>query len=165
MHRHQKRTCNFFVQFRFNIIQSVFFFLVSGPVEADPEYLLIVEANDISAEIDNEISKCKSESEHFNCSVKYEESAELLAINFVFVLIFNIYSFMSTDIIHKYVRDVYSKRFPELESLVPGALEYIGTVRELGNDLEGAKNNEVLSQILTPATIMVVSVTVSTTQG
>ena len=30
---------------------------VSGPVEADPEYQLIIEANNITVEIDNEISK------------------------------------------------------------------------------------------------------------
>lgn len=30
---------------------------IAGPVEADPEYKLIVEANNIAAEIDNEISK------------------------------------------------------------------------------------------------------------
>jgi U4/U6 small nuclear ribonucleoprotein PRP31 len=30
---------------------------VAGPVEADPEYQLIVEANNLTVEIDNEISK------------------------------------------------------------------------------------------------------------
>ncbi len=34
-----------------------------------------------------------------------------------------------TDVIHKYVRDLYSKRFPELESLVHTPLEYIRTVQ------------------------------------
>uniref|UniRef100_T1ISX8 U4/U6 small nuclear ribonucleoprotein Prp31 n=1 Tax=Strigamia maritima TaxID=126957 RepID=T1ISX8_STRMM len=97
---------------------------VLGPVEADPEYQLIVEANNLAVEIDNEI-----------------------------------------NIIHKYIKDKYSKRFPELESLVPGALEYVSTVKELGNDLDKAKHNEILQQFLTPATIMVVSVTASTTQG
>lgn len=97
---------------------------VVGPVEADPEYQLIVEANNLAVEIDNEI-----------------------------------------NIIHKFVKDKYSKRFPELESLVPGALEYVSTVKELNNDLDKAKNNEILQQFLTPATIMVVSVTASTTQG
>lgn len=67
--------------------------------------------------------------------------------------------------IHRFTRDKYSKRFPELESLVVGPLEYVRTVKELGNDLEKAKNNEVLQQFLTQATIMVVSVTASTTQG
>ncbi|GAB6028521.1 U4/U6 small nuclear ribonucleoprotein Prp31 [Chamberlinius hualienensis] len=97
---------------------------VFGPMESDPEYQLIVDANNLAAEVDNEI-----------------------------------------NIIHKFVRDKYSKRFPELESLVPSALEYVAVVKELGNDLDRAKSNERLQQIITPATIMVVSVTASTTQG
>ncbi|XP_060529073.1 U4/U6 small nuclear ribonucleoprotein Prp31 [Cylas formicarius] len=97
---------------------------IVGPVEADPEYQLIVEANDMAQDIDNEILT-----------------------------------------VHKFVRDKYQKRFPELESLVVSPLEYVRTVKELGNDLDQAKNNEVLQQFLTQATIMVVSVTASTTQG
>nr|XP_039265935.1 U4/U6 small nuclear ribonucleoprotein Prp31-like [Styela clava] len=96
----------------------------AGPVESNPEYQLIVESNNLTVEIDNEI-----------------------------------------NIIHKFCRDNYMKRFPELESLVPTPLEYIRTVKELGNDLERCKNNEVLQQVLSNATIMVVSVTASTTQG
>ncbi len=97
---------------------------IIGPVEEDPEYKLIVEANNLTVEIDNEI-----------------------------------------NVIHKYIRDKYLKRFPELESLVPDALDYIKTVRELGNNVSRAKNNEVLQKFLTTATIMVVSVSASTTQG
>ncbi|KAK0075836.1 hypothetical protein PV325_006248 [Microctonus aethiopoides] len=97
---------------------------IIGPVESDPEYQLIVEANNIAADIDDEITT-----------------------------------------IHRFTRDKYSKRFPELESLVVGPLEYVMTVKELGNDLDKAKNNEILQQFLTQATIMVVSVTASTTQG
>ena len=37
--------------------------------------------------------------------------------------------FPISDIIHKFARDHYSKRFPELESLVPTPLEYMQTVR------------------------------------
>ena len=88
----------------------------------DSEYQLIVEANNLTVEVDNELS-----------------------------------------IIHKYLRDLYSKRFPELESLVPNALDYIRTVELLGNDLEVTKVD--LTDILAPATKMVVSVTASTTQG
>ncbi|MBW03213.1 U4/U6 small nuclear ribonucleoprotein Prp31, partial [Eschrichtius robustus] len=95
-----------------------------GPVEAAPEYRVIVDANNLTVEIENEL-----------------------------------------NIIHKFIRDKYSKRFPELESLVPNALDYIRTVKELGNSLDKCKNNENLQQILTNATIMVVSVTASTTQG
>lgn len=98
---------------------------VVGPVEAAPEYRLIVEANSITVEIDNEI-----------------------------------------NVIHKYTKDNYVTRFPELDSLVPAPLEYMRTVKELGNDiLEKSKNNEALQRFVIPATIMVVSVTASTTQG
>ena len=97
---------------------------IQGPVEADPEYQLIVEANNLAVEIDNDISA-----------------------------------------IHKYIRDLYAKRYSELESLVVNHLEYITTVKELGNDISRAKNSEVLKQTLTQATIMVLSVTASTTQG
>lgn len=93
-----------------------------GPVETDPEYQLIVEANNLTVEIDDEIST-----------------------------------------VHKYTRDMYAKRFPELESLVPSALDYIKTVQLLDNDLEVGKVD--LTEILPSATKMVVSVTASTTQG
>lgn len=97
---------------------------IVGPVESDPEYKLIVEANTLAVEIDNEIST-----------------------------------------IHKFTRDKYNKRFPELESLVVNPLDYVKTVTELGNDVDKVKNNDVLPTFLTQATIMVVSVTASTTQG
>lgn len=95
-----------------------------GPIETDPEYMLIVEANNLAAEIDQE-----------------QQS------------------------IHKFAKDIYNKRFPELETLVVMPLEYLNTAKELGNHLENVKNNENLLQYLTQATIMVVSVTASTTQG
>uniref|UniRef100_A0A1A9WE15 U4/U6 small nuclear ribonucleoprotein Prp31 n=1 Tax=Glossina brevipalpis TaxID=37001 RepID=A0A1A9WE15_9MUSC len=95
-----------------------------GSVESDPEYCLIVEANAIAVDIDNEIS-----------------------------------------IIHKFTKEKYQKRFPELDSLIVGEMEYLLAVKELGNDLNQVKNNEKLQAILTQATIMIVSVTASTTQG
>ena len=33
------------------------------------------------------------------------------------------------DVVHKFVRDAYYKRFPELESLVHLPLEYVKTVK------------------------------------
>lgn len=95
-----------------------------GNLESDPEYKLIVEANNLVVEIDNEIS-----------------------------------------LIHKFTKDKYQKRFPELDSLVMNETDYIRAVLELGNDLDQAKYNETLQQILTQATIMIVTVTASTTQG
>lgn len=97
---------------------------IQGPLEHDPEYLLIVDANNLLVEIDNEI-----------------------------------------DIIHNYVKTIYHKRFPELEQLVQLPLDYLKTVKELGNQVDQAKMNENLSKFLTQATIMIVSVSASTTQG
>lgn len=37
--------------------KQFYFLLVCGPVEADPEYRLIVAANNLTVEIDNELSK------------------------------------------------------------------------------------------------------------
>lgn len=42
---------------------------------------------------------------------------------------FFFFFFFLLDIIHKFVRDKYSKRFPELESLVPNTLDYIRAVK------------------------------------
>ena len=98
---------------------------MQGPVEADPEYLLIVEANNLAAQIDDEIGN-----------------------------------------IHKFAKDKYSKRFPELETLVVQPLNYLMTARELGNTgLVNVQANKNLESFLNQATIMVVSVTASTTQG
>ena len=37
-----------------------------------------------------------------------------------------------TDVIHKFTRDNYAKRFPELESLIHTPMEYIKTVKVRG---------------------------------
>ncbi|EDQ92511.1 uncharacterized protein MONBRDRAFT_35569 [Monosiga brevicollis MX1] len=95
---------------------------IVGPVEEDEEYKLIVEANNITAEIDNEIG-----------------------------------------VIHKFARDHYAPRFPELEQLVQGSLDYARTVKLLGNELDAGQ--PAIHETLPPATVMVVSVTASTTQG
>lgn len=95
----------------------VCFLLVSGPVESDPEYRLIVVANNLTVEIDNELSKLP-------CHIRTS--------NFEGVLCCNRFSWLhclSSDIIHKFTRDKYSKRFPELESLVPDSLDYIRAVK------------------------------------
>ncbi|CAF1259743.1 unnamed protein product [Adineta ricciae] len=97
---------------------------IEGPVEYDPEYLLIVDANHLLVKIDDEI-----------------------------------------DIIHNFVKGIYKKRFPELEQLVQLPLDYLKTVQVLANNVDRAKNNEHLQKFLTQATIMIVSVSASTTQG
>ena len=69
------------------------------------------------------------------------------------------------DLIHKFVKEKYSERFPELDSLIPAPLDYLMTVQHLGNDPSKAKQSSRLAEFLTPATVMVVTVTASTTAG
>ncbi len=90
-------------------------------LEDDPEYQLIVQANEIAAEITNEIL-----------------------------------------LVHKYIVHIYSKKFPDLETLVPTPLEYIQTVQKIGNENDLTLVD--LSGILPPAQIMIV-VTASTAGG
>ncbi|CDZ96377.1 u4 u6 small nuclear ribonucleoprotein prp31 [Phaffia rhodozyma] len=95
---------------------------LTGPVEENPEYSLIVAANNVSVDIENELM-----------------------------------------IVHKFIRDHYSPRFPELEQLVADPWPYMHAVLVLGNvdDLTRVP----LHGVLTPAVIMTVSMTASATRG
>ncbi|KAK5116008.1 hypothetical protein LTR62_000464 [Meristemomyces frigidus] len=78
-------------------------------------------------------------------------------------------------LVHKFVRDHYSVRFPELETLIQNPLEYAKTVAIIGNGpfdniraISESKDNLVgqpLRQILDGPTLMVVSVEATTTRG
>ena len=76
---------------------------------------------------------------------------------------------LSTDIdneimlIHKFVRDLYATKFPELENLIGNPVDYAKVVKEIGNEMDLTMVN--LDEVLPSATIMVVSVTGSTTPG
>uniref|UniRef100_A0A7E4VU13 U4/U6 small nuclear ribonucleoprotein Prp31 n=1 Tax=Panagrellus redivivus TaxID=6233 RepID=A0A7E4VU13_PANRE len=70
------------------------------------------------------------------------------------------------SVIHKFIRDKYEKRFPELENLVPMPLEYARTVAILGNDiLEKSKDGDLFKDFLAPSTIMVVNLSSVNTKG
>ncbi|PPQ77307.1 hypothetical protein CVT25_010888 [Psilocybe cyanescens] len=92
------------------------------PAHLNPEYNVIVQANNLSVDVDNEIL-----------------------------------------VVHKFIRDHYAPRFPELEQLVTDPGMYIRSVRALANSEELAKVN--LSGVLPPAIIMSVVVTSTTTSG
>ncbi|KAG9300378.1 hypothetical protein G9A89_010002 [Geosiphon pyriformis] len=95
---------------------------IMGPVEEDPEYRLIVQANNLTVDIDSEIL-----------------------------------------VVHKFIRDHYAKKFPELESLVPNPLDYTRAVKAIGNETDLTRVD--LRSILPSATVMVVTVTGSATLG
>lgn len=65
---------------------------MSLPTHANPEYQLIVQANNLSVDVDNEIL-----------------------------------------VVHKFIRDHYAAKFPELEQLVQDPQMYIRAVRALAN--------------------------------
>ncbi|KAF2761684.1 Nop domain-containing protein [Pseudovirgaria hyperparasitica] len=77
--------------------------------------------------------------------------------------------------VHKYIRDHYSVRFPELETLVTNAIDYCKTVAIIGNGpmseikaIAASSDNPVgqpLTNVLTGPSLMVVSIEAATTQG
>ena len=67
------------------------------------------------------------------------------------------------EAIAKIIKDEYSRRFPELDSLIPNPLDYARVVLKLGNEIEMSEVD--LTGILPSATIMVVTVTATTTIG
>ncbi|KIM68695.1 hypothetical protein SCLCIDRAFT_13475 [Scleroderma citrinum Foug A] len=87
---------------------------ISLPVHLNPEYNLIVQANNLSVDVDNEIL-----------------------------------------VVHKFIRDHYAPKFPELEQLIPDPTQYI---RADPKKLD-------LSGVLPPAVIMSVLITATTSSG
>ncbi|KAI6178310.1 Pre-mRNA-processing factor 31 [Aphelenchoides besseyi] len=70
------------------------------------------------------------------------------------------------NVIYKFIKDKYAKRFPELETFVQMPMDFVRTVKLLGNDIDTkGQNKELLGLVLPPAACIVVSVTASTTQG
>lgn len=65
--------------------------------------------------------------------------------------------------VYKYVVDIYSKKFPELESLVPGRLDYVRAVQQIGNEMDMTVVD--LAEILPNSLVISVSMTGSTTSG
>lgn len=66
-------------------------------------------------------------------------------------------------VVHRYIKDKYKKKFPELESLVLHPIDYARVVKAIGNEMDMMR--VALDGVLPSATIMVVSVTGSTTSG
>lgn len=95
---------------------------MAQPTHSNPEYQLIVQANNLSVDIDNEIL-----------------------------------------LVHKFIRDHYAHKFPELEQLVTDASMYIRAVRILADFEDPTKLN--LNAVLPPAIVMSILVTATTSLG
>lgn len=66
------------------------------------------------------------------------------------------------SLISKYIKEIYSRRFPELESQVLTPYEYALTVKSLGNDLDVMKKD---LSFLPNHNIMAINIISSTTSG
>lgn len=62
-----------------------------------------------------------------------------------------------------FVCELYNKKFPELETLIPNRIDYIKTVKKIGNEMDMTLVD--LDSVLSSALVMIVSVTGSTTSG
>lgn len=94
----------------------------SGPLEENPEYHLVVTANNMSVEVDNEIL-----------------------------------------LVHKFIRDHYAPRFPELEQLIADPWTYIAAVKAIGNAVDLTKC--AFPNTLPAATILSITLTATATRG
>ncbi|KAK5667430.1 U4/U6-U5 snRNP complex subunit prp31, variant 3 [Batrachochytrium dendrobatidis] len=94
----------------------------TGPVEDDPEYMVLVQSNNLTVDLDNE-----------------------------------------TLVVHRFIRDHYAPRFPELESLVLNPVEFARAVQMIGNEEDLTTLD--FKSFLPSATIMVITVTATTTNG
>lgn len=94
----------------------------AGALEENPEYHLVVTANNMSVEVDNEIM-----------------------------------------LVHKFIRDHYGVRFPELEQLINDPWTYIAAVQAIGNidDLTKA----TLPSSLPAATVLSITLTATSSRG
>jgi U4/U6 small nuclear ribonucleoprotein PRP31 len=72
-------------------------------------------------------------------------------------------------LVHKFIRDHYAARFPELETLVQNPLDYAKCVSIIGNSLDikalEAENGHKLRGVLDGPTLMIVTVEASTSAG
>lgn len=93
-----------------------------GPLEENPEYHLVVTANNMSVEVDNEIM-----------------------------------------LVHKFIRDHYGPRFPELEQLIADPWIYIAAVQAIANidDLTKA----IMPSTLPPAIVLSITLTATSSRG
>ncbi|GFE54921.1 U4 U6 snRNP-associated [Babesia ovis] len=65
--------------------------------------------------------------------------------------------------IYNYVRDIYSKRFPKLESIVYSPLDYLAVVKRAQNEMDFTK--VALNDILPNTMVMAITVAATTSSG
>lgn len=65
--------------------------------------------------------------------------------------------------LHRYIRDLYAPKFPELETLVAAPVDYVRVVQRVGNAMD--LSQVALEGLLPAHTVMVVKIAATTTPG
>lgn len=68
------------------------------------------------------------------------------------------------EAVHRFIAEVYAAKFPELDSLVPNALDYAKVVKAIGNEMDLTLVTE-LPKLLPSSAVIGISVTGSGTSG
>ncbi|RLN71159.1 hypothetical protein BBJ28_00000212 [Nothophytophthora sp. Chile5] len=68
------------------------------------------------------------------------------------------------EAVHRFIAEVYAPKFPELDSLVPNALDYARVVKAIGNEMDLTLISD-LSKLLPSTAVIGISVTGSGTSG
>ena len=63
--------------------------------------------------------------------------------------------------VHAYVNDLYGKKFPELETLVPSKLEYLRVVAQMGNEMDMTQVRNQCGKLQAPFNVVVFASTAS----
>lgn len=67
--------------------------------------------------------------------------------------------------VHKFIRDIYATRFPELEQMVPMPLDYAKVVKVIGNHSDLTLVEKELADIIPQQTILTITVTATSSSG
>ncbi|POM75806.1 U4/U6 small nuclear ribonucleoprotein Prp31 [Phytophthora palmivora] len=68
------------------------------------------------------------------------------------------------EAVHRFIAEIYAAKFPELDSLVPNALDYARVVKAIGNEMDLTLVEE-LPKLLPSSAVIGISVTGSGTSG
>lgn len=119
---------------------------IEGVLEDSPEYQLIVKANNLAVDVDNEIM------------VAHKVRRKWSVLRLMATLISSFLPFSP-----QFIRQHYQPRFPELESLIPNPWEFVQAVQAIGNQDNLAKAK--LDGILPHGTVVVISMQAAVTKG
>jgi U4/U6 small nuclear ribonucleoprotein PRP31 len=120
---------------------------VTGRLEDDNDYQMIIASNKLISELDGEFDNIhRFVAEKWVCEFFNQNPSHYSLLSPTFRL---------PRTFDQSIR--YTKKFPELEGLIPNKLDYLKTVQRIGNEMDMTLID--LNDLLPSASVMVVSVT------